>query len=66
MMNSNLMPDLATKDLLVKSLWKKGKRKEAASVVESCEKISLVPPLVLRGHLWTVSGADLTRVYEQR
>ncbi|CAL1408868.1 unnamed protein product [Linum trigynum] len=64
MRNSNLMPDLGTKDLLVKSLWKEGKRKEAASVVECCEEISQVLPLVLRGHLWTVSAADLTRVYD--
>ncbi|KDP31821.1 hypothetical protein JCGZ_12282 [Jatropha curcas] len=63
MKNSNLMPDAATKNLLVKSLWKEGKRKEAAIVEESCEEKNEVLPLVLRGHLWTVSSADLTRVY---
>ncbi|CAN1224899.1 Pentatricopeptide repeat-containing protein At5g66631 [Linum grandiflorum] len=64
MRSLHLMPDPATKDLLVKSLWKEGKRKEAASVVESCEESNQVLPLVLRGHIWTVSSADLTRVYD--
>ncbi|XP_065874247.1 pentatricopeptide repeat-containing protein At5g66631 [Euphorbia lathyris] len=63
MKNANLMPDAATKDLLVNSLWKEGKRKEAAIVEESCEDNNNSLPLVLRGHMWTVSSADLTRVY---
>ncbi|KAF2295101.1 hypothetical protein GH714_031501 [Hevea brasiliensis] len=63
MKNLNLMPDTATTDLLVKSLWKEGKRKEAAIVEESCEENNVLP-LVLRGHIWTVSSADLTRVYD--
>lgn len=63
MRNMNLMPDSGTKDLLVKSLWKEGKRKEAAIVEESCEENSSVLPLVLQGHIWTVSSADLTKVY---
>ncbi|THG01690.1 pentatricopeptide repeat-containing protein At5g66631 [Camellia sinensis] len=62
MMNSNLMPDAATKQLLVKSLWKEGKLREAASVEERSEEINYVLPLALRGHLYTVSSADLTRV----
>lgn len=61
--NLNLLPDAATKELLVKSLWKEGKRREAAAVEESCEEINDVLPLRLRGHIWTVSSADLTKVY---
>ena len=61
--NSNLMPDAATKELLVKSLWKEGKRREAAAVEENCEEINNVLPLTLRGHIWTVSSADLTSVF---
>lgn len=63
MKSSNLMPDSATKELLVKSLWKEGRRREAAAVEESCEEINEVLPLTLRGHIWSVSSADLTRVY---
>ncbi|XP_028772213.1 pentatricopeptide repeat-containing protein At5g66631 [Neltuma alba] len=60
---SGLMPDSDTKELLVKSLWKEGRRREAAAVEESCEEINEVLPLALRGHEWSVSSADLTRVY---
>lgn len=63
MKNSGLMPDSATKELLVKSLWKEGRRTEAAAVEESCEEINSALPLALQGHVWTVSSADLTRVY---
>ncbi|KAK7307575.1 hypothetical protein VNO77_40767 [Canavalia gladiata] len=63
MKNSGLVPDSATKELLVKSLWKEGRRREAAAVEESCEEINTVLPLALQGHVWTVSSADLTRVY---
>lgn len=63
MRNLNLMPDFATKELLVQSLWKEGKRREAAAVEESCEEMSDVLPLRLRGHIWTVSSDDLTRVF---
>lgn len=63
MKNSDLVPDSATKELLVKSLWREGRRREAAAVEESCEEIDVVLPLALRGHVWTVSSADLTRVY---
>ncbi|KAK9948719.1 hypothetical protein M0R45_004284 [Rubus argutus] len=61
--NLNLMPDAATKELLVKSLWKEGKRREAASVEESCEETSDVLPLTMRGHIWTVSSIDLSKVF---
>lgn len=61
--NVNLMPDAATKELLVKSLWKEGRRKEAAAVEERCVEVNDVLPLALQGHIWTVSSSDLTRVY---
>jgi len=63
MKNLGSMPDSATKELLVKSLWKEGRRREAAAVEESCEEVNVVLPLALPGHVWTVSSADLTRVY---
>ncbi|KAK8717537.1 hypothetical protein V6N13_044800 [Hibiscus sabdariffa] len=63
MKNSNLMPDAATKDLLVKSLWQEGKRKEAVDVEERYEETDAALPLALRGHVWTVSSEDLARVY---
>ncbi|XVF15688.1 hypothetical protein REPUB_Repub09cG0176800 [Reevesia pubescens] len=62
MRNANLMPDAATKDFLVKSLWQEGRRKEAVTVEESYEEIDGVLPLALCGHVWTVSSEDLTRV----
>ncbi|KAK7252877.1 hypothetical protein RIF29_37132 [Crotalaria pallida] len=62
MKNSGLVPDSATKELLVKSLWKEGRRREAAAVEESYD-LNVVLPLALPGHVWTVSSADLTRVY---
>ncbi|KAL6222480.1 hypothetical protein ACLB2K_005872 [Fragaria x ananassa] len=61
--NLNLLPDAATKELLVKSLWKEGKRREAAAVEESCEETNDVLPLTLRGHIWTVSSTDLSKVF---
>ncbi|XP_057951988.1 pentatricopeptide repeat-containing protein At5g66631 [Malania oleifera] len=64
MRNLDLMPDAATKELLVKSLWKEGRRREAAAVEERSEEIRGILPLALRGHVWTVSSADLTRVYD--
>ncbi|RYQ80387.1 hypothetical protein Ahy_Scaffold1g106835 isoform D [Arachis hypogaea] len=63
MRNSGLMPDSATKELLVKSLWKEGRRREAAAIEESCEEVNVVLPHALRGHEWTVSSADLSKVY---
>ncbi|KAF5192917.1 Pentatricopeptide repeat-containing protein [Thalictrum thalictroides] len=64
MRNSNLIPDSATKALLVKSLWKEGKLREAAYVEEISEEVNDKLPIALPGHLWTVSTADLTRVYD--
>ncbi|GAB4846633.1 hypothetical protein Ancab_025639 [Ancistrocladus abbreviatus] len=63
MRNSNLVPDRATKSLLVRSLWKVGKLREAAIVDESCVEMDNILPLALPGHMFTVSAADLTRVY---
>ncbi|OIT29938.1 PREDICTED: pentatricopeptide repeat-containing protein At5g66631 [Nicotiana attenuata] len=63
MRNSRLLPDANTKQLLVKSLWKEGKLREAASVEERTEEISDALPLALPGHMFTVSSADLSRVY---
>uniref|UniRef100_A0A2K1ZNJ0 Pentatricopeptide repeat-containing protein n=1 Tax=Populus trichocarpa TaxID=3694 RepID=A0A2K1ZNJ0_POPTR len=60
MKNSNLIPDAATKDLLVKSLWKEG---EASIVEESCDKINSVCSHKQHGHKWTVNSEDLARVY---
>ena len=64
MRSLNLMPDAATKNLLVKGLWKEGRRREAASVEERCNETNNSLPSALRGHLWTMSSADLTRVYD--
>ncbi|XP_009607494.1 pentatricopeptide repeat-containing protein At5g66631 [Nicotiana tomentosiformis] len=63
MRNSGLLPDANTKHLLVKSLWKEGKLREAASVEERTEEISDALPLALPGHMFTVSSEDLSRVY---
>ncbi|OVA04567.1 Pentatricopeptide repeat [Macleaya cordata] len=63
MRNLDLMPDAATKALLVKSLWKEGRLREAAAVEEKTEEINDMLQLALPGHVWTVSAADLTRVY---
>ncbi|KAK6152669.1 hypothetical protein DH2020_012308 [Rehmannia glutinosa] len=64
MKNSRLMPDFATKQLLVKSLWKEGKLREAAQVEEISEENGDNIPLALPGHLYTVSTADLIKVYK--
>ncbi|ESQ31143.1 hypothetical protein EUTSA_v10005592mg [Eutrema salsugineum] len=68
MKDSNLMPDRETKELLVKSLWREEKRKEAAAVEESsyCDEEgngSSVLRLALKGHVWTISSTDIARVY---
>ncbi|KAG6421002.1 hypothetical protein SASPL_117549 [Salvia splendens] len=63
MRNSQLMPDAATKQTLVKSLWKEGKIREAARVEEMTEEAVDNLPLALPGHLYTVSNADLIMVY---
>ena len=63
-MNSSLIPDAITKELLVRSLWKEGKLREAAAVEERTEEISNVLPSALPGNLYTLSSVDLMRIYE--
>ncbi|GAA0186823.1 hypothetical protein LIER_34111 [Lithospermum erythrorhizon] len=64
MSNSGLMPDNDTKDLLVKSLWKEGKLREAAAVEERSEELNGIVPAVVTGHLFTVNSEELMRIYE--
>ncbi|KAK2998570.1 hypothetical protein RJ639_023308, partial [Escallonia herrerae] len=54
MRTCSLMPDASTKQLLVKSLWKEGKLREAAAVEERSEEINDVLPLALPGHFFTL------------
>lgn len=69
MKDLNLMPDRETKELLVRSLWREEKRKEAAAVEESshCDEEgnsdNSVLRLALKGHVWTISSTDIARVY---
>ncbi|XP_072995937.1 pentatricopeptide repeat-containing protein At5g66631 [Typha latifolia] len=64
MRSSDMAPDGATKTLLVKSLWKEGKLREAASVEERCEEVETGLPHASPGHVWTVSAADFKQVYD--
>ncbi|ONK63888.1 uncharacterized protein A4U43_C07F19960 [Asparagus officinalis] len=62
MRSLGLVLDRGTKGLLVKSLWKEGKLREAAAVEERFEGLGERIPTVLPGHVWTVSEADFRRV----
>lgn len=62
MTSAGLVPDRGTKGLLVKSLWKEGKLREAALVEERCEGVEERMPVALPGHVWTVSEKDFRRV----
>ncbi|KAG2327277.1 hypothetical protein Bca52824_010005 [Brassica carinata] len=68
MKDLNLIPDRETKELLVRSLWREEKRKEAAAVEERsyCDEdgnnISVLR-LALKGHVWNFSSRDIARVY---
>lgn len=62
MRGAGLVPDRWTKGLLVKSLWKEGKFREAAMVEERCEDVEEALPAALPGHVWTVREADFNRV----
>ncbi|CAI9089316.1 OLC1v1023874C1 [Oldenlandia corymbosa var. corymbosa] len=64
MLNSGLAPDIATKDLLVKSLWKEGKLREAAGIEERSEEINCALPQALPGGLYTLNSVDLMRIYD--
>ncbi|XXG49345.1 hypothetical protein AAC387_Pa02g3555 [Persea americana] len=63
MRGADLWPNAATKALLVKSLWKEGKLREAAAVEEKGEEVRDLLPVALPGHVWNVSSADLWHVY---
>ncbi|CAA7056935.1 unnamed protein product [Microthlaspi erraticum] len=68
MKDLNLMPDRETKELLVRSLWREEKRKEAAAVEESSSgeegnHSNSVLRLALKGHVWNISSTDIARVY---
>lgn len=68
MKDLNLMPDRETKELLVRSLWREEKRREAAAVEESSSgqegnHDNSVLRLALKGHVWTISSRDIARVY---
>lgn len=62
MRNLNFAPDVSTKEVLVKSLWKEGKLREAAVVLELCEEIGVALPAALPGNLFTSSSVDLQEV----
>lgn len=61
MTNSNLVPDATTKELLVNSLWKEGKLREAALVEEKSEEIEAPLPVAWPGNLYTLSSVDLLK-----
>ncbi|XP_020573261.1 pentatricopeptide repeat-containing protein At5g66631, partial [Phalaenopsis equestris] len=61
MLSSGMVLSKGAKGILVKSLWKEGKLREAAMVEERCEDIGELPA-VLRGHVWTISAADFDRL----
>ncbi|KAJ3669799.1 hypothetical protein LUZ60_010123 [Juncus effusus] len=63
MLDNNLVLDKVSKDLLVKSLWKEGKLREAAGVEERCDDVAECDwPEAIPGHAWTLSATDLKRV----
>ncbi|KAM0032166.1 putative pentatricopeptide repeat-containing protein [Helianthus debilis subsp. tardiflorus] len=55
--------DVSTKRLLVKSLWKEGKFKEAADVEETSAEANEVFKVKLHGKSRTTRAADVQRVY---
>ncbi|MCL7025031.1 hypothetical protein MKW94_023217 [Papaver nudicaule] len=61
MMSMNLIPDGATKALLLNTLFKQKKWREASVVLG---EINDIHQLALPSHVWTLSTADLTRVYD--
>ena len=61
---AGLTPDAPTKALLVKSLWREGKLREAALVEERCEDVAGGLPEASPGHVWTASAADLKKVLD--
>jgi pentatricopeptide repeat protein len=67
MRGAGVVPDSPTVELLVKSLWREGKLREVALVEERCEEMMAACggglPGAAPGHVWTVSAADLNKVY---
>ncbi|PUZ58213.1 hypothetical protein GQ55_5G491400 [Panicum hallii var. hallii] len=61
---AGVAPDAPTKALLVKSLWREGKLREAALVEERCEDVASGLPEASPGHVWTASAADLKKVLD--
>ncbi|CAL4978082.1 unnamed protein product [Urochloa decumbens] len=61
---AGVAPDAPTKALLVKSLWREGKLREAAVVEERCEDVAGGLPEASPGHVWTASAADLKKVLD--
>jgi len=61
---AGVAPDAPTKALLVKSLWREGKLREAALVEERCEEVAGGLPEASPGHVWTASAADLKKVLD--
>jgi pentatricopeptide repeat protein len=61
---AGVTPDAPTKALLVKSLWREGKLREAALVEERCNDVVDGLPDVSPGHVWTASAADLKKVLD--
>lgn len=64
MRNLGLVPDRVMKELLVKSLWKEGKLRDAAQVEEKCEDLAQELPMATPGHVWTVSLMDFKKVFD--
>ena len=62
MRNSDLIPDSATKALLVKSLWKEGRLREASTVQEECKETDDILPLPSSSQLFNIKSADLLRI----
>ncbi|CAD6239871.1 unnamed protein product [Miscanthus lutarioriparius] len=61
---AGVAPDAPTKALLVKSLWREGKLREAALVEERCEEVAGGLPESSLGLVWTASAADLKKVID--
>uniref|UniRef100_A0A0D9UX76 Pentatricopeptide repeat-containing protein n=1 Tax=Leersia perrieri TaxID=77586 RepID=A0A0D9UX76_9ORYZ len=64
MRGAGVKPDAPTKALLVKSLWREGKLREAAQVEERCDEMTAASeglPEASPGHVWTATAADLEK-----
>lgn len=61
---AGVAPDAPTKALLVKSLWREGKLREAAMVEERCDEVDGGLPEASPGQVWRASAADLKKVLD--